>query len=219
MWLNVGCGPLYALGKLFPSDNLSRGAGFIFFTSSINGMNFHLCYWCHEVSWIRVDTWLFSQTFFYLSQLPDSNLPASTGRDQAHAFVPTDNHQSHRNCIDSSSHQVLDFVDLQPEELNLPIDSSIQRSAGNLPLQQHTSIGAGNDASMRSRNSQEYRCRPDASPDASELLQSPCPYPLQMEMERILKEREQTTKLHENLVCPSDLCPFLVHFCVLLIYC
>ncbi|XP_070007002.1 uncharacterized protein [Nicotiana sylvestris] len=133
------------------------------------------------------------------NQPPDSNLPASTGRDQAHAFVPTDNHQSHRNCIDSSSHQVLDFVDLQPEELNLPIDSSIQRSAGNLPLQQHTSIGAGNDASMRSRNSQEYRCRPDASPDASELLQSPCSYALQMEMERILKEREQTTKLHENL--------------------
>ncbi|XP_016470563.1 uncharacterized protein LOC107792831 isoform X4 [Nicotiana tabacum] len=133
------------------------------------------------------------------NQLPDSNLPASTGRDQAHAFVPIDNHQSHRNCIDSSSHQVLDFMDLQPEELNFPIDSSIQWSTGNLLLQQHTSTGAGNDASMRSRNSQEYQCRPDASPDASELLQSPCPYPLQMEMERILKEREQTTKLHENL--------------------
>ncbi|KAK4723742.1 hypothetical protein R3W88_026521 [Solanum pinnatisectum] len=103
-----------------------------------------------------------------------------------------DNHQSHENCINSSSHQILD-------SMNWSIDSSIQRSIGNLPLQQHASIGAVNGTSMRSRNNHEDQCRPDASPNTPNLPQSPYLHPLHMEMERIQKEREQITKLHEDV--------------------
>ncbi|XP_015169515.1 protein CHROMATIN REMODELING 4-like isoform X2 [Solanum tuberosum] len=103
-----------------------------------------------------------------------------------------DNHQSHEICINSSSHQILD-------SMNWSIDSSIQRSIGNLPLQQHASIGAVNGTSMKSRNSHEDQCRPDASPNTPNLPQSPYLHPLHMEMERIQKEREQITKLHEDV--------------------
>lgn len=81
-------------------------------------------------------------------------------------------------------------------------------------MQQHVRIGAVNGTSMKSRNNHED----DASPNTPNLPQSPYLHPLHMEMERIQKEREQITKLHEHVVCPSDLCPFLVHLC-LFIYC
>ncbi|KAL3356132.1 hypothetical protein AABB24_017013 [Solanum stoloniferum] len=74
-----------------------------------------------------------------------------------------DNHQSHEICINSSGHQILD-------SMNWSIDSSIQRSIGNLPLQQHASIGAVNGTSMKSRNSHEDQCRPDASPNTPILI-------------------------------------------------
>ncbi|KAK4353287.1 hypothetical protein RND71_028805 [Anisodus tanguticus] len=127
-------------------------------------------------------------------------MSASTHHDQAHRFVPTDNHQSHTNCINSSSHQVLDSMDLlQLEDSNWPIDSSIQRSTGNLPLQQNMSIGAVNGSSMRSRNNHEDQCCPDASPNTPNVPQSPYLLPFQTEMERIQKERGQITKLHDDL--------------------
>ncbi|KAK6777346.1 hypothetical protein RDI58_024063 [Solanum bulbocastanum] len=106
---------------------------------------------------------------------------------------PTEyDHQSHENCINSSGHQILD-------SMNWSIDSSIQRSIGNLPLQQHASIGAVNGTSMRSRNNRVDQCRPDASPNTPNLPQSPYLFPLHMEMERQQKEREQITKLHEDV--------------------
>ncbi|XP_060201535.1 uncharacterized protein LOC132630036 isoform X2 [Lycium barbarum] len=111
------------------------------------------------------------------NQPPDANTSASTHRDQAHQFVPTD---------------------LQLEDSNWPIDSSIQQSTGNLPLQQNTSIDAVNGSSMRSRNNHEDQCRPDASPNTPNLSQSPYVQPLQTEMERIQKERGHINKLHED---------------------
>lgn len=115
-----------------------------------------------------------------------------------------DNHQSYKNCISSSSHQVLD-------SMNWSLDSSIQQPIGNSPLQQHASISAEYGTSMESRNNHEDQCCFDASPNTP--IQPPSPYlhPLNMEMERIQKEREQITRLHEDVVCPSNLCPFLVH--------
>ncbi|XP_015089613.1 protein CHROMATIN REMODELING 4-like [Solanum pennellii] len=97
-------------------------------------------------------------------------------------------HQSHENCINSSRHQILD-------SMNRSIDSSIQQSIGNLPLQRHARIGAVNGTSMKSRNNHED----DASPNTPNRPQSPYLHPLHMEMERIQKEREQITKLHEDV--------------------
>ncbi|PHU06520.1 hypothetical protein BC332_23009 [Capsicum chinense] len=60
-------------------------------------------------------------------------------------------------------------------------------------------IGAVNDAGMRSRNTQEDQCLPDASPNTPSLHQSPYSNPLQMEMDKMQKKREQTMKLQEDM--------------------
>ncbi|PHT37751.1 hypothetical protein CQW23_21324 [Capsicum baccatum] len=66
-------------------------------------------------------------------------------------------------------------------------------------------IGAVNDAGMRSRNTQEDQCLPDASPNTPSLHQSPYSNPLQMEMEKMQKKREQTMKLQEDMITEMEL--------------
>ncbi|XP_031102741.1 uncharacterized protein LOC116006485 [Ipomoea triloba] len=116
----------------------------------------------------------------------------------------TNNEQDQINCVDAHSCQFQAPKSFPIEDSNQPLASSVQQSAGNLsiPLSAVQADGMEtNGTTPRSINNQEDfgNNNPIESSGIADVPQSHFLDPLQREMNKIQKEREQTMKLHEDL--------------------
>ncbi|XP_019187024.1 PREDICTED: chromodomain-helicase-DNA-binding protein Mi-2 homolog isoform X2 [Ipomoea nil] len=116
----------------------------------------------------------------------------------------TNNEQDQINCVDAHSCQFQAPKSFPLEDSNQPLASSVQQSAGNLsiPLSAVQADGMEtNGTTPRSINNQEDfgNNNPIESSGIADVPQSHFLDPLQREMDKIQKEREQTMKLHEDL--------------------